>query len=301
MLQTLRSFVLAATLWVLLLAGPLAPIGVGVAQADVQVEEDVAYGEADGQPLLLDVYRPPARDTPRPAVILIHGGGWTAGYGSRADMAQPARELADAGYVAFTIAYRLLDGEPGHNVWPAQLADVQRAVRWVRANADRYGVDPERICSYGHSAGGHLAAMLGVRDTRDNSDPALADVSSRVNCVVDLAGDMDLAIPYPNAVDTEIVTGLLGGAPEEAPDAYSDASPLAQVDEETVPFLIFHGQRDTINPIEHSRRMVAALHEAGVEVVYVEIPDADHFTWGTWSAVGPFTLVFLERHLTPAR
>lgn len=267
----------------------------------IEIEKDVAYGEADGQPLLLDVYRPPARDLPRPVVILMHGGAWTTGFGSRADMGLPARALADEGYVAFNIDYRLLTYEPGHNVWPAQLDDVQRAVRWVRANADKYGVDPERICSYGHSAGGHLAAMLGTTETRDNSDPALAEYSSRVNCVVDLAGDMDLTLPYPNTMDTDIVARLLGGAPEEAPEAYHDASPLAHVDENSVPFLIFHGQGDTINPIAHSRRMVEALHEAGVEVVYVEDPDADHFTWAMWSTVAPITLGFLERHLTPER
>ena len=91
-------------------------------------------------------------------------------------MADPARNLAPAGYVAFSIDHRLVN-DGAENRWPAQLDDVQRAVRWVRAHAADYGVDPERVASYGWSSGAHLATMLGVRDTRDNSDPALADYS----------------------------------------------------------------------------------------------------------------------------
>ena len=133
------------------------------------------------EPLLLDVYRPPARPAPRPAMVLVHGGGmWT---GSRADMADPARHLARAGYVAFAVDYRLVDAAAARHRWPAQLDDVQLAVRWVRANAGRYGVDPERVGAYGWSAGGQLAALLGTRDTatspwRTPTTPAASPASS---------------------------------------------------------------------------------------------------------------------------
>jgi acetyl esterase/lipase len=267
----------------------------------IESERDVVYGEVDGEALLMDIHRPPARENPRAAVILIHGGGWTRGYGSRFDMDAPAKELANAGYVTFNIDYRLLTGEPGVNQWPVQLDDVQRAVRWIRANAVAYNVDSERIGSYGHSSGGHLAAFLGVRETRDNVDPALATFSSRVTCVVDLAGDMDLTIPYPQEMDRQIAVNLLGGTAEEVPDAYQDASPITWVDADSAPFVIMHGARDDINPVEHSRTMEVALHEAGVEVVYFEDPDADHFAWGSWTNSGPWTLTFLEHHLHPER
>jgi acetyl esterase/lipase len=268
------------------------------AQDPVEVLTDVAYGEADGQTLLLDVYRPPARETPRPAVILIHGGGWTVGV-ERWVNVEPAEQLARAGYVAFNIAYRLMDGTPGRNLWPAQLDDVQRAVRWVRANAATYGVDPDRIGSYGGSSGGQMAALLGVRDTRDNSDADLASFSSRVTCVVDLSGDMDLASPYPNPSDNELVVTLLGGTPAEVPEAYRDASPLAWVDQYTVPFLIVHGRSDMVNPVDLSRRMTTALHDAAVEVIYAEFPGVDHLGAFEWSLHGPWTLTFFERHLRP--
>jgi len=265
------------------------------AQDIADEERGVAYGTVADEPMLLDVYRPPARATLRPAVICVHGGGmWT---GSRADMAEPARELARAGYVAVCVDYRLVDSAAGRHRWPAQLDDVQRAVRWVRANAAQYGVDPGRVGAYGWSAGGQLAALLGTRDTRDDA-PALAAYSSRVACVVDLAGDVDLAAyTRPPALDE--VVALLGGTPEEVPERYREASPLSWIDERTAPFLVVHGAPDDVVPVAQSRRLVSALRAAGVEVEYAELPDAGHGDL-TWSRVGPAVLAFLGRHLRPA-
>lgn len=193
------------------------------AQDIADEERGVVYGTVEDEPLLLDVFRPPARVTARPAVVLVHGGGmWT---GSRADMADPARQLAQAGYIAFAVDYRLVDIASGRHPWPAQLDDVQHAVRWVRANAARYGVDPERVGAYGWSAGGQLAALLGTRDTRDAASP-LAAYPSRVACVVDLAGDVDLAA-YTSPPALDEVVALLGGTPAQVPERYRDTSPLS--------------------------------------------------------------------------
>ncbi len=292
----------------LLAAVPLAVVPLAAVQAStpvpdentVELELSVVYGEIDGVELVVDVHRPPARVDPRPAVVLIHGGGWTQGYGDRSMMSKAADDLASAGYVAFNVTYRLLTGESGVHPWPAQLDDVQRAVRWIRANAADYGVDPERIGSFGESSGGHLAAFLGVRETRDNADPTLAEFSSRVTCVVDQAGDMDLTIPYPQPEDRRILVNLLGGTVDEEPEAYRDASPIVWVDAESAPFMIFHGAKDDINPVEHSRTMENALHDAGAEVVYYEHPGYNHFSW-RWSVVSPWALTFLEHHLEPER
>jgi acetyl esterase/lipase len=211
--------------------------------------------------------------------------------------------LAEAGYVAFSIDYRLFDQRDDSNPWPAQLDDAQRAVRWVRANAATYGVDPKRVGAYGHSSGGYLAAMLGVHETRDNSDPELAEYSSRVTCVVDLAGDSDLSIPLPatEAHYEDVLTGMLGGTPEEVPEVYRDASPISHVDEESTPFLVIHGAKDIVVPVEHSRRLVEALHEAGVEVAYLELPNGDHMIPAWWLMTGPWVLTFFGVHLRPER
>src|SRR6478672_12865237 len=232
-------------------------------------ERGVAYGSAEDEPLLLDLFRPPARAAPRPAVVLVHGGGmWT---GSRADMADPARQLARAGYVAVCIDYRLVDLVTGRHPWPAQLDDVQRAVRWVRANAFRYGVDPARVGAYGWSAGGQLAALLGTRDTRDAASP-LAAYPSRVACVVDLAGDVDLAA-YTSPPALDEVVALLGGTSAEVPERYRDTSPLTWIDARTAPFLVVHGFLDDVVPVTQPRQLVSALRAARVDVEYAELPD----------------------------
>jgi acetyl esterase/lipase len=263
-------------------------------QQHIKAERGVVYGIVNGESLLLDVYRTRPSGNSRPAVILIHGGGmWT---GSRTHMEQSARQLAQAGYVAFSVDYRLVDAVAGCHRWPAQLDDVQRAVRWVRAHAEDYGVEPERIGAFGWSAGGQLAALLGTRDTRDVTAP-MASYSSRVSCVVDLAGDVDLAA-YTDPPELHEVVALLGGTVQEVPERYRDASPLTWIDVRTAPFLVIHGAQDDVVPIEQSLRLVAALQAAGVDVRYVEQADAGHSDL-TWDRVGPQTLAFLGRHLRP--
>src|SRR5215469_6800260 len=148
------------------------------------VEENVAYGPG----LKLDIYKPAdAGKSTRPAVILIHGGGWTSF--DKSAMKGMGGFLARSGFVAFAVDYRLLHGT--ENRWPAQLDDVQRAVRWVRANAGKYGVNPDHLGAFGHSAGAQLAALLGMEETRVNSDATLAKYSSRVQAVVDYSGPTD--------------------------------------------------------------------------------------------------------------
>ncbi|MEP6988575.1 MAG: alpha/beta hydrolase, partial [Chloroflexota bacterium] len=140
-----------------------------VAYAQDIKPQTVTYGEVGGEKLVLDVYQPAASDGPLPAVIVIHGGAGS--FGDRSGESDRAQGLAANGYVAFNIDYRLLDG--GKNPWPAQIEDAQLAVRWVRANAKQYNVDPDRLCSLGHSFGGELAALLGERDTPTGGDVVL--------------------------------------------------------------------------------------------------------------------------------
>jgi acetyl esterase/lipase len=258
------------------------------------------YGEVGGVELSLDVYQPATSDILLPAVILIHGGAGS--FGDRSVEADRAQGLAANGYVAFNIDYRLLDD--GKNPWPAQIEDAQLAVRWIRANAERYNVDPDRICSLGHSFGGQLAALLGERDTPTEGDVALAAYSSKVACVVDIAGSVDSLRPMEDVTLQSVVTGLYGGTAYEVREKYLSGSALAQVDANTAPFIIFHGADDENVSVEESRDMVDALHRAGVEVVYVEYPHATHFYWisffeikGSWDTVAPETLAFLGRHL----
>jgi acetyl esterase/lipase len=247
----------------------------GAAQETV-VDRDVVYGEAGGEQLKLDVYRKANQNETLPAIIAVHGGGWVGG--DKREFADVCRGLAENGYVAFSVNYRLV--KENANKWPAQLDDVQRAVRWVRANAAKYKIDPNRIGALGASAGGHLVAHLGTRDTRDNSDPALANYSSRVTCVIDLFGPTDLTLT-PEAANVSpiaeaLVAGLIGKTPAEAPEAYRDASPITFVDKKTVPMLIYHGTVDPLVPIDQSQRFYDRLKKEGIEVQFIKGEGESH-------------------------
>jgi dipeptidyl aminopeptidase/acylaminoacyl peptidase len=143
--------------------------------------------------------------------------------------------------------------------------------------------------------------MLGVRDTRDNSDPDVAAYPSRVDCVVSLGGDMDLRVPQADDEFRPFLAPFLGGTAEEQPEAYQDASPLTWVDATAAPVLLVHGGDDDAILADQSRRMVAALYEAGVRVSYVALPDVGHSGVGTWDVAGPLALTFLGMQLHPER
>jgi len=265
----------------------------------IQQDLNVPYREGNDPATQLDVYWTD-HDQPIPAVIVIHGGALA--FGSRNDefgFALMAQSIAQAGYVTFNIDYRLFSTETGANPWPTQLDDAQQVVRWIRENASKYGVDPERIGAIGHSSGGQLAAFLGTRDTRDNSDASLAGYSSRVNAVVDLAGYVDATIPLSIEDFQAVTVALLGGTADNPPsaDQIADFSPIDFVDPQSAPFLTLHGAIDEVVPVEISRRMTDSLHEAGVEVVYGEFPGIDHLGVLDWTLVGSQALAFLDRHL----
>jgi acetyl esterase/lipase len=145
-------------------------------------------------------------------------------------------------------------------------------VRWVRAHADEYNLDPDRVCAVGDSSGGQLAALLAVLETRDDSDPELAGISSRVDCAVTIAGVVDLTVPFSDPEQVAWDVGIYGGTLADMPEAYVAASATQHVDPDTVPMLIVHGNRDLNVPIEQSRNLADALGEAGIEFAYAELP-----------------------------
>jgi acetyl esterase/lipase len=243
-------------------------------QPGLQVEQDVPYLPGGQARQVLDVYAAPASEgVLRPAVLFLHGGGWAGG--SKAEFQSLAADLAQRGYVAFNMNYRL---SPGSR-FPDQLDDAQAAVRWLRANAGQYGVDPQRIAAVGSSAGGHLASLLGVMDTRPGAPAYLPEHSSRVSCVVNIFGPTDLMIEPAPSMDPgtlDLVLNLMGAPPEEDPDIYRLASPIYHIDQDTVPFLLFHGALDRVVPVEQSRRFYQALRQAGRPADYIEFPGEGH-------------------------
>ncbi len=245
----------------------LLVLGAGCQGIKIKKELNVPYGEAAGQTLLLDMFQLAApATTPRPALILVHGGAWSAG--DKSEFSSFVPMLVKEGYVVFAVNYRLVTTDANH--WPAQLDDTQRAVRWVRAHADRYGVDSRRVGAIGGSAGGQIVACLGTSDTRDNSDASLAVYSSRVSCVVTMSGPTDLTENMALKVKqgdwtNEQVRILLGGTPTEVPSLARSASPLLHVDARSAPTYIVQGKNDEIVPVDQAKRFDAALKKAGVD------------------------------------
>jgi acetyl esterase/lipase len=284
--------------WIALIWCWLAPRA-GWAAGEVRVDKDVVYGTQEGVKLLMDVYQPDGSTGKRPGILFVHGGAWA--FGDKGMYGPIARDLAARGFVAFSINYRLL---PKFH-YPAQLDDAQRAVRYIRAHADTYNLDPERLGAVGDSAGGYLVAMLGLRDTRDNSDADLAKYSSRVQCVVDFYGPTDFTLaPDPahaNEAGIQIVEAFLNQKRNTAPEVFKESSPITYVDKQSAPFLIIHGTGDTLVPPEQSELLYAALKTAEVEVTLLmgyKLPhgfvNAAHPGW-----YGAAMTEFLSRLLKP--
>ena len=235
----------------------------------VSIERNIEYGQQGGEHLLLDVYQPLFPSSrPRPAVVLIHGGGWTSL--DKSTMQGMANFLARTGFVAVSVNYRLLHGT--ENRWPAQLDDVQRAVRWLRANASKYNVDPDHIGAFGHSAGAQLAALLGMEDTQDNSDSAFGKYSSRVQAVVDVSGPTDFMVDGDDAM-----ADLFGGSAAKLPGVWPNSSPVFNVAKSNAPFLIVHGTGDSTVPIAQAQELDDKLQQAGVPVSFVKVDDGHTF------------------------
>lgn len=236
---------------------------------DFLVERDVPY-LGEGRAEKADLYLPMGGDlATRPAVVDIHGGGWAGGDKADRREVNICTNLAANGYVAMSVNYAL-QVKNGPPVWPRNLQDCKTAVRWLRANAARLRVDPGRIGAIGGSAGGHLAAMVGVTGPEAGLDPAgpHGEQPCNVQGVVDLYGPVlwmqkrDLA--------------MIGKGLAEAPELYRLASPLSHLDKGDPPILIIHGTADKTVDVGQSRTFAAELAKVGIEHQLVIVEGAPH-------------------------
>jgi acetyl esterase/lipase len=260
----------------------------------IEIEKDVAY-LADDRPEKADLYLP-ARRAARvrsPAVVVIHGGGWTSGDKAHAREVNIAENLARNGFVALSINYVLCTG--GNVTWPQNLNDCKTAVRWLRKNAQHLQVDPEHIGAIGGSAGGHLAALLAVTGPDDGLDPkgTNGEFSCRVQCAVDLYGPIDL-LSYRDLP-------MFGKTRKEAPQLYRAASPSTYVDRNDPPILILHGTADRSVDVAQSQRFAAALQQAGARHELVLVDGAPHAFHLQPKEVDlrPLVMAFFHKHLRP--
>jgi acetyl esterase/lipase len=276
------------------LLGSLAAAGLSrPSRAEDTVRRDIVYGEPGGHRLLLDLYLP-GQPGPHPVVVLVHGGGWLQG--SKEGYRQIGPMLAAHGYAGCAINYRLAPEFP----YPAAMDDCQRAVRWVRAHGAEYGIDGKRVAAMGDSAGGHLVALIGVRDTRDNSDKALSRFRSRPDCVVANYGAHELVRMWKIEQAHKPLTAWLGGAPEGHQQVYAEASPVAMADRKAPPFLIVHGDKDAVNPYEQSVLLHEALQRKKRDTTLITVREGGH-GWSIQSPQGKqaweATFAFLDKHL----
>ena len=293
MIRTMRYFILLLTsLGAIHAQQPPAPAIPG----NLIFEPDVAYAQADPQQVM-DIVRP--RDTAKkiPAVVCIHGGGFRAG--SRKGYLEQCIRLAQHGYVAATIDYRLAPAAP----FPAAVHDVKAAVRYLRANAARLGIDPGRIGTTGGSAGGHLALFLGLTGgmPRFEGDGPNREQSSRVSCVVDYYGPSDFTKSYGKSVDAaEVLPLFLGGDLNHARLTHIQASPLNWVTPDAAPTLAIQGTKDRYVAYEQSVWIVDRLLAAGVEAELETIDGADHgFKGADAESAEQRMMGFFDRYLKP--
>lgn len=226
----------------------------------VSFEKGVVYGKGGGEDLTLNLSRPKDVAGPLPCVLVIHGGGWAAG--SKEGHNNLTWEFAKRGYVSATVGYRLAP----KSLFPAQIEDVKCAVRFLRANADKYGVDPQRVGATGFSAGGHLSLILGVMGKGDGleGEGGWAEQSSQVNAVVAFFGPADfINVEFPEA-SRGIVARWIGGSREEKKEEYRRASPVTYASKGDAPTLIIQGTKDPLVPHDQAYRMADALTSAGV-------------------------------------
>ena len=244
----------------------------------VRKERGVVYHRDGRLRLRLDVYRPtrPPDGPPPPAVIQVHGGGWIAG--SRAEQGIPLlNHLAANGWVGFNVDYRL---SPRATL-PDHVIDVKRAIAWVRDNAGELGVDPRRIAITGGSAGGHLTALAALTSDDPALQPGFEDADTSVAAAVPFYGVYDMldtdTVYYEGLRSWLLEQVVIKRRRDEDPDAFRSVSPTHRVHPGAPPFLIFHGDRDSLVPVADARTFVERLRAVSrSEVLYVELPGAEH-------------------------
>jgi acetyl esterase/lipase len=258
---------------------------------------NLEYAKVGDKTLLLDLYLPEKSEGPVPVIVGIYGGAWLAG---SKEQAQGIR-LAGRGYAIATFNYRL----SGVATFPAQIEDCKAAVRWLRANAKKYNLAPDRFGAIGHSAGGHLASLLGTSagvkefDKGDN-----LEFSSRVQAVCAMSGPTDflqmeahaakgamLKHDAPNSPESR----LIGGAIQQNKEKVARANPITYVSKDSPPFLLIHGEVDPVVPAHQAELLNEALQKAGVDVRLHMVKEAGHGVGGR--EVNAMIDEFFDKHL----
>ncbi|MDJ0663147.1 MAG: alpha/beta hydrolase [Acidimicrobiia bacterium] len=238
--------------------------------------KNVPFRRVAGRTLKLDIFHGRSVDTNRPVFVYIHGGAWVMG--SRREQGLPVvHHLARNGWLCFSLSYRL---SPGAG-WPEHLVDIKAGLAWIRDHASEYGGDASFVVVSGGSAGGHLAAMAGLTANQTLYQPGFEAEDTSVDVVVPIYGVYDMTNRLgrqsnqflPQLIEPLVVKAYL----EDEPEKFFDASPIDRIHSDVPPFVIPHGDLDTLSPIEEARAFVEKLRATSTQrVVYMEFPGAQH-------------------------
>jgi acetyl esterase/lipase len=271
----------------------LVSVSASMAQS-YRFEKDVDYLGTDRKEKA-DLYLPAGIPKGKrvPAVVIVHGGGWSGGVKDASRERNIGTNLALNGYVAMSIDYVLADSKGTNVTWPQNLYDCKTAVRWLRKNAERLQIDPDKIGAIGGSAGGHLVSMMALTEAKDGLDPKgpYGEFSCRIQCVVDLYGPINLTERQ------EI--GMFRKTRAAAPELYAQASPHIYADKHDPPVLILHGTADKTVHYQQSEFFAEELKKAGTSHELIIIPDAPHtfHLQPKQRDLRPVVLGFFDRHL----
>ncbi len=254
----------------------------GSLRKPIRAYTDIVFSEVADQKIAADIFRPD-NDERAPGVLMIHGGAWSAG--DKWNMRDHARQLAQAGYVAISINYRLAP----QFKYPAQLDDCRAAVRWMHQVADQYAIDVNRLAVYGYSAGGHLAALLST-DPVDGLPRFKVAVLGGAPCDFNFLPEGSRAIAH-----------VLGGTRKQIPQVYKEAAPLTYCTGDDCPTFFFHGDSDLIVPPEAARVMFDRLKELGVETQFYWVEKQGHLVSFLHPEARLAAIEFLDKHLKQAR
>ena len=256
-----------------------------LAGAEPRVVTEIEFARVGERSLKLDLYLPDAEVKNPPLIVYVHGGAWRAGSRDKV----PVRVLVDAGFAIASVDYRLSP----EAVFPAQVHDIKAAIRFLRKNADAHGYDPKRIATAGSSAGGHLAALVGVTNGHSVLEGDVGehgDQSSDVQAIVSFYGASNLttilsqSTPHGLSVRVPALELLLGGAPEEKSSLAELASPVFHVDAKDPPLFLIHGDQDPQMPVNQSLELVGAYEKAGASVRLEIVHGGTHGGEGFYTA-----------------
>lgn len=259
-------------------------------EGQVAIQENQVFGTTGKRDLLCDVFSPPVKTAKMPAILLLHGGGWAGG--DKSQLKPYAIQLARYGFVCVCSEYRLI----GESIWPAQIHDVKAAIRWMRANAETLGIDAEKICVSGNSAGGHLALILGgsVGVAELEGEGGNSGFSTHVSAVSAIYAPAEIKLSH----NPMLIGALLGKDAGEKEEL--QASPSSYVNKDYPPSILVHGSKDELVPHESSWRLYHLMEEHGVSAelhLYQGLPHAFDMNRDYYRQITDMITLYFKRHL----